>query len=218
VKRATPLQRTRGAGEGKATVRRDPATRRTEILDAALDLFADQGFQGTSVREIARVVGVNEATLYHYFKSKAEILEAIIDVLLKDRGVVFAAVEDRRLSLEKVLLDMTHRSLALMHAPREQKLLRLLMIEGPRLAVTGKFPFLRLIHDSGVRINQVFETLIATGRMRARNPRLTAMQFLAPIFIYGFHQHGLGGSTEEPIPEAEFARAHVELFACALAP
>jgi len=218
VTRTTPAKKSGKASAAKVQVRRDPATRRTEILDAALDQFAERGFQGTSVREIARAVGVNEATLYHYFKSKAEILEAIIDVLLKDRGVVFAAVDDRRLSLEKVLLDMTHRSLALLHSPREQKLVRLLMLEGPRLAVTGEFPFLRLMHDSGVRINQVFEKLIATGRMRARNPRLTALQFLAPIFIYGFHQHGLGGRTAAPIPEEEFARAHVELFACALAP
>jgi len=213
------------AGKGRKAVaskapqeRKDPSHRRQEILDAALDLFADRGFQGTSVRDIARAVGVNEATLYHYFPSKAAILDAILDVLLEERSELFTVADDPRAPLHDVLFELTTRSLARLHAAREQKVVRVLMIEGPRLAVLGRYPFLRLMHESGERVNQVFEKLIATGRMRRTDPRLIALQFLAPIFIYGFHQHGLGGRTKEPINEAAFARAHVELFTCALAP
>ena len=213
------------AGKGRKAVaskapqeRKDPSHRRQEILDAALDLFADRGFQGTSVRDIARAVGVNEATLYHYFPSKAAILDAILDVLLEERSELFTVADDPRVPLHDVLFELTTRSLARLHAAREQKVVRVLMIEGPRLAVLGRYPFLRLMHESGERVNQVFEKLIATGRMRRTDPRLIALQFLAPIFIYGFHQHGLGGRTKEPINEAAFARAHVELFTCALAP
>jgi AcrR family transcriptional regulator len=42
---------------------------REDILSAALDLFAEQGFAGTSVRQIAQAVGVAESALYYHFRS-----------------------------------------------------------------------------------------------------------------------------------------------------
>lgn len=53
------------------------AETRDRILDAAMDLFIEQGFDGTSLREIAERVGVTKAALYYYFPSKDEILLAL---------------------------------------------------------------------------------------------------------------------------------------------
>lgn len=50
--------------------------RREQILDAALHIFSEKGFAGTSIREIAREVGVTEGLLYHYFESKEQLLHA----------------------------------------------------------------------------------------------------------------------------------------------
>jgi len=192
--------------------------RRQAILDAALDAFAERGFHGSSVRDIARSVGVHEATLYHYFPSKAAILDALIDQLLAGRQALYTAADDPTRTLEETLHELIARFMAVMQEERERKFLRLLMIEGPRLAVMGRYPFLRVFHEGGQRLTEVFEKLMATGRMRRTNPRVVALQFLAPLMIYGFHQHGLGGRWAEPINIAEFARAQVDLFARALAP
>jgi AcrR family transcriptional regulator len=55
-----------------------PATR-DEILDAAERRFADAGFAGTSMRDIARDAGLrNQASLYHYFEHKQELYEAVL--------------------------------------------------------------------------------------------------------------------------------------------
>ena len=50
---------------------------RQRILDAALDLFIEQGFDGTSLRQIAEKLGVTKAALYYYFESKDDILMAL---------------------------------------------------------------------------------------------------------------------------------------------
>jgi AcrR family transcriptional regulator len=50
---------------------------RDRILDVALDLFTDQGFDGTSLREIAERVNVTKAALYYHFESKDDILLAL---------------------------------------------------------------------------------------------------------------------------------------------
>lgn len=59
--------------------RRPGVTARDEILDAAGELFTTLGYAGTSTRSIAESVGIRQASLYHYFKTKDDILCALLD-------------------------------------------------------------------------------------------------------------------------------------------
>lgn len=49
------------------------------ILDAALTLFAENGYDGTSVEQIAKAVGIKAPSLYKHYKGKEDILNALID-------------------------------------------------------------------------------------------------------------------------------------------
>jgi AcrR family transcriptional regulator len=51
---------------------------RSEILDVALDLFSRNGYDRTSVREIARRVDLSQAGLLHYFNSKEELFTEVL--------------------------------------------------------------------------------------------------------------------------------------------
>lgn len=53
--------------------------RRSQVLDAAMDLFARQGYRGTTTRQIADHAGVNEAIIFRHFASKEELYWAILD-------------------------------------------------------------------------------------------------------------------------------------------
>jgi len=53
------------------------ASTRERILDVALDLFTDQGFDGTSMREIAERLHITKPSIYYHFASKDEILMAL---------------------------------------------------------------------------------------------------------------------------------------------
>lgn len=53
--------------------------RRSEILDAADELFGHKGFDGTSTNDILEKVGIARGTLYHHFKSKEHIMDALIE-------------------------------------------------------------------------------------------------------------------------------------------
>ena len=50
-----------------------------KILDAALTLFAENGYDGTSVDQIAGIVGIKAPSLYKHYKGKEDILNALID-------------------------------------------------------------------------------------------------------------------------------------------
>jgi len=57
------------------------AARRTQILDAAITVFSEKGFHRATIKEIARMAGIADGTIYTYFVSKDEVLLAVLDRL-----------------------------------------------------------------------------------------------------------------------------------------
>jgi AcrR family transcriptional regulator len=55
-----------------------PSDRHREVLEAALELIAERGYHGASLRELARRLGISQPSLYTYFKSKEELVDQII--------------------------------------------------------------------------------------------------------------------------------------------
>ena len=64
---------------------RAAAARREQILETALGLFAERGFDATSTRQIAKEVGIAEGLIFHYFPTKASLLAAILEDRLEGR-------------------------------------------------------------------------------------------------------------------------------------
>lgn len=60
-------------------MRKEAEVRKNEILDAADELFGQKGFDGTSTNDILEKVGIARGTLYHHFKSKEDIMDALIE-------------------------------------------------------------------------------------------------------------------------------------------
>jgi AcrR family transcriptional regulator len=52
--------------------------RREQIIQTATDVFATDGFEGTALKRVAELVGIKEATLFHYFRGKQELLTAVL--------------------------------------------------------------------------------------------------------------------------------------------
>ena len=59
---------------------------KAEIRDAAVDLFGRQGYERTSLREIAERLGISKAALYYHYPSKHDLLAALVDPLVTDAG------------------------------------------------------------------------------------------------------------------------------------
>ncbi len=61
-----------------------PKTRKDRIMDAALRIFAEKGFQNATITEISKAAGVSEATVYEYFGTKEDLLFAIPEKISND--------------------------------------------------------------------------------------------------------------------------------------
>ena len=64
----------------------DRGNTKQEILEASLELFSVQGFEATSISQIAGAVGIRKASLYSHFGSKQAILDALVKDILEQYG------------------------------------------------------------------------------------------------------------------------------------
>lgn len=81
---------------------KDAETRKNEILDVAEKLFAQKGFESASTNDILSAVGIARGTLYYHFKSKEDIMDAIIDRFTKRIVAnVKEAASEKKLTLEE---------------------------------------------------------------------------------------------------------------------
>lgn len=84
------------------------AERRASILVVAKVLFADKGFHGVSVDEIARRVGVSPAVLYQHFTSKEALYEGVLDSMAAPRETYVEAALNGSDDFASVLERITH--------------------------------------------------------------------------------------------------------------
>ena len=61
----------------------DAPDRRQEILAAALELLAEEGYAGASLRKLAARLGIAQPSLYHYFRTKEDLVEQVLDTYVK---------------------------------------------------------------------------------------------------------------------------------------
>ena len=102
-----------------------------KILDAAIELFAANGFKGTSIREIAKVTGMTVSNIYYYFGSKEGVLFAILE--RSNRKIVERLNEAAACDLEPLerLRHMLRTLLALILEPYRQEA-RILFLDEER--------------------------------------------------------------------------------------
>lgn len=186
---------------------------RQAILDAALELFADKGYFGTSLRDVATAVGVRESALYNYFKSKEALFDALILAHEHSKTQRLASlagdgpIGDARALLERLSLGSIETFLD----PREQMLFRLLMSDGIRLARSGRFNLHERLGSGPEHMQELMRRLMAEGWLRNGDPKLLWMSFVGPLLLLR-HIHAAGGDPGLLKDPRVFARHHVEQF------
>lgn len=108
--------------------------RRQQILEAALDVFAEQGLHGATTKEIAARAGVTPGLIYFYFPSKEDLFTATFEhqAQLAFAQLDFAEEAASDEPPEVVMRQVVSRFIAFMDSPRCASLMRILMRESVR--------------------------------------------------------------------------------------
>ena len=88
-------------------ISKDPEDRRNEILDTAEQLFFTKGYSKTTVNDMLQAIGIAKGTFYYYFKSKEEVMDAVVMRFI-ETGVVVAKkiAMDKDLTVHEKLLQI----------------------------------------------------------------------------------------------------------------
>jgi AcrR family transcriptional regulator len=91
----------------------DYEQRRQAIVEAAAELFAERGFLGASVADLAEACSASKSLIYHYYPSKEDILFEVMDSHLLQLTGAVETVAGSAASPERRLSDLTHRFMGL---------------------------------------------------------------------------------------------------------
>ena len=81
----------------------DPASARGRLLHKAAGLFRDKGYERTTVRDLAAVVGIQSGSLFHHFRTKEDILKAVmVETIRLNTALMQAAADAAQSSQDKL--------------------------------------------------------------------------------------------------------------------
>lgn len=157
-------------------VERSTTGNRAAVIDAACALFAERGYRGTSMKDIAEVLGVSAPGLYNHVASKQEILYAIMDRAM-DRATaalddavagVGDVAEQLRRATESLVLEFLRYPDEVTVCNNDVRSLE----PGNRLAIVAKRD------EYGTRFRRIIESGHRSGRFRTGTPDLAAFAVL----------------------------------------
>lgn len=191
------------------------------ILFKSLKLFADRGYDGVTVRDIAAEVGIKQSSLYKHYKSKQEIFDTLVDKMqsrFKDASTSFqlpnGEVQDMAKEyatggneiLKKISSEIFHYYLKDPYASQFRKMLSIEKFKNVNVDRIYREVYI----DSAISYQaSLFEEMIRQGFMVEANSEVMALQFFAPIFLLLNKYDGIPEKEEEAI---EILGRHIEQF------
>jgi TetR/AcrR family acrAB operon transcriptional repressor len=141
---------------------------RQRLLDAAAQCFASAGFSKTTVEEIAAAAGVSKGIVYHHFRGKESMLEALLERTLADWSAVSSIAQ--RVACGGSVLDAFERSLrASLDFARSTPLIRALFQLDPAvvLGLGSSAAVQKSVHEGRAQMIEAVRAGVASGELRS---------------------------------------------------
>jgi TetR/AcrR family transcriptional regulator, cholesterol catabolism regulator len=154
--------------------------RRDQIIDAAMQVFAQKGFVRATNKDIAREAGITTGLIYYYFESKEALLRAIIETRSPAQLMTSLPSQVFDLPPEIFLRMLILRVLSIIESEDLIQFLRMLIpeiVHNLELASVGVAVFQRVLEFLG----KYFETQVEKGLLRRVNGILTAQVMIGSV-------------------------------------
>jgi AcrR family transcriptional regulator len=190
--------------------------RREDILRASLNLFAEKGFHGTSMRDIAREADITEGLIYHYFASKRDLFRAIIEEysflpLLRTLPDIAGQLDLRALLivLARGFFDVLRQ---------KTQLTRLLLQEVQVFPEEKEAFFADAVGESISELANILETRMNERARTQVDPQVASRLFFNALLAFFVEQEILGGKYLLPADEGIYVEHLVDMFVKRMGP
>lgn len=151
----------------------------TSIIEAAIDLFLEQGFEGTSMDKVARRASVSKQTVYSHFASKeqlfGEAIHAEISTHYPDRAL--ESIENH--TVEADLMVVCHRLATLLMSERAFSMYRLLVTAAARGPELGQIFWQSGPADIQAQLSHFLQTWVDKGALKIDDTDKAGQQLVA---------------------------------------
>ncbi len=179
--------------------------RRDQIIDAAMQVFAQKGFTRATNKDVAREAGITPGLIYYYFESKEDLLKTIIETRSPAQLITALPPQVFELPPEIFLRTLIIRVLSIAESEQLIQLIRVLLpelIHNAEMAPIIFSNFQRVLEFLGT----YFETQVEIGALRHVNGVLTAQIMVGAVFSFILRRQIIGDQaaleyTQEQIAE-----------------
>lgn len=185
--------------------------RRLEIIRSAMDVFARNGFSGSTTRKISENAGISEAMIYSHFRNKEDLYSAIIDEKLQDSEPLYYPLEAMR-KKDDLQVFSTIVSNYLRRQIKDTSFMRLLLfsaLEGHELASMFAAGPLRKFFEF---LADYIQMRIDEGDFRPVNPEVAARCLLGMAHYFVLLRKILDDEVLGTMDQTEAVEAIVRIF------
>ena len=186
------------------------------ILAAALDMFSQNGYAGTNVRELAASLGLVKSGLYKHFQSKEEIWNALLDQMIAYYNERFGSLEhlpptpDSPEDLVTLTMQMVDFTVHDDNVIKTRKLLAIEQFRDERARDLASKHFVTGLRDM---FAPIFKDMMDRGLLRQDDPEMLAFAYTAPISSLIHLSDREPEKTEEVMAQIEaFSRHFIKTY------
>jgi AcrR family transcriptional regulator len=157
--------------------------RREQIIDAALLVFSQKGFERTTNKDIAQAAGITAGLIYHYFESKEELLKAAIEQH-SPVGLVHSLPEE---VLDQPPAQFLHFiAQKVLESTESESFVRLLRVFLPEVIYNPSFTAFNLaaIQEVSEYLTNYLEAKTKSGELRHTDTSLSLQVFTGSLFAF----------------------------------
>ena len=188
--------------------------RRAQIIGAALQIFAEKGFNGTRTREIADLAGISETLIFQHFKTKDDLYRAALRALFIHHPVL-PEVEEMMAKKDDFGVFSTIALHLIRHNRQDPRIMRLALfsaLEGLHLA--------EIVHHDEEEIGPPLPELLGRyvqqridqGSFKSVNAQIAARLFIEAVFMYIADQEASVSGPPLPFSDEETVDTLVRIF------
>ncbi|MBU3130469.1 TetR/AcrR family transcriptional regulator [Clostridium tagluense] len=154
--------------------------RRKEIIEAVLNLFGTKGFSRTNMEDISKELGMSKGMIYQYFKSKDDLLIAMVKETSQIQKLWHMTLTQERKNLEEELTEIGMGLLGFYKDQRIVKLIRTIIAETPNFPEIGQFFYKEVIQKVSTLLGSNLEPHLPPQS----DPILSARLFLGSLWSF----------------------------------
>lgn len=195
-----------------ALPRRRKEARPAELIDAAIEVFAEKGFSGARLEDVARRAGVSKGTAYLYFPNKEALFKAAIrEVVVTRIAMGERDVEDWQGSSEALLRQVLEHWAQVIRS-RRGGLLKLIVAEARNFPDLAAWYHTEVGERGHRLLAAVLKRGVQRGEFRPFDVEAMASVIACPMAFRAIWQHSLGRYEAVPVSDERFYAAYFELM------